>query len=190
MSDENTDKQIEINSEKLENLEIDSKEKEIQPKIVKYCDLCRFPLEYCEYTHNIFAKGINKLENKEVKSEEKKIDEKEKDNKNEKTEDEEKKEKEKKSKKEKKKVIEIKVSKRGKKKHATQVFNLEEFNLNMKDVAKLFSKKFACSSTVSKEGDKDCIVLTGEFTYEIVDFLKEKFPNIVTDESCKISESN
>ena len=53
----------------------------------------------------------------------------------------------------------------------------------------MFSKKFACSSTVSKENNKECIVLTGEFTYEIVDFLKEKFPNIITDDNCHISES-
>ena len=179
MSTENTEKEIEVNTEKLENLDIDSKEKEIiQPKIVKYCEVCRFPEEYCEYSHKVFAKGMNKLEIKETKSEEKKSEEN--------TNGEE--AKDKKPKKEKKKICEIKVTRRGKKKNVTHVFNLDEFSLNIKDVAKLFSKKFACSSTVTKEANKDCIVLTGEFTYEIVDFLKEKFPNVISDDSCKITE--
>jgi density-regulated protein DRP1 len=178
MSNDNTDKEIEVNTEKLENLDIESEDKVIKPKIVKYCEACRFPEEYCEYSHKAkdIAKGIKKLETKE--NEEKKSAEE--------TNGEE--GKEKKPKKEKKKIVEIKVTRRGKKKNVTHVFNLDEFSLNIKDVAKLFSKKFACSSTVTKEANKDCIVLTGEFTYEIVDFLREKFPTVISEDSCKITE--
>jgi len=194
--------QINIATDKLENLEIEEKKNtpEIEPIIVKYCYICRFPEEYCEYSHKIFEKGINNLnlqsksETKSTDGEVKKEGEEEKQKKEEIVENKdansgEKSKKDKKDKKSDSKKIEIKVSKRGSRKFATHVFNLELFNLNLKDVAKLFSKKFACSSTVSKENNKDCVVLTGEFTYEIVDFLKEKFPNIITDDSCHISEA-
>lgn len=197
----NNNEEINIATEKLDNLELEGKTNlpEIEPIIVKYCDICRFPEEYCEYTHKIFEKGINnmniqqsKLENNTTEGEGKKEGEEEKPKTDILPENKEPIDKAKKDKKDKKsdnKKIEIKVSKRGSRKFATHVFNLDLFNLNLKDVAKMFSKKFACSSTVSKENNKDCIVLTGEFTYEIVDFLKEKFPNIISEESCHISEA-
>jgi density-regulated protein DRP1 len=194
--------EINMPNEKLYNLEIEEKSKatEIEQIIVNYCDICRFPQEYCEYTHKIFEKGINNMNIQQTKTEtkttegkpEKQGGEEEKPKTDIITESKEATENAKKDKKDKKsdnKKIDIKVSKRGTRKFATHVFNLELFNLNLKDVAKMFSKKFACSSTVSKENNKDCIVLTGEFTYEIVDFLKEKFPNIITDENCHISEA-
>ncbi len=200
MSNKNND-EINIASEKLDELEIEEKNNipEIEPIIVKYCDICRFPEEYCEYTHKIFEKGINNMNVNQAKTEPKSTTEAEpkKEGEEEKpktdapaesTEVTDKAKKEKKDKKDSKK-IEIKVSKRGSRKFATHVFNLDLFNLNLKDVAKLFSKKFACSSTVSKENNKDCVVLTGEFTYEIVDFLKEKFPNLITEDSCHVSEA-
>lgn len=189
--------ELQINTEKLNDLDIEDKHNvpEIQPINVKYCEICRFPEEFCEYTHSIFAKGINNLAiqnlNEKKENEPKKENEenkpKEGDDKDKET--AEKAKKEKKDKKADTKKVEIKVSKRGSKKYATHVFNLELFNLNLKDVAKLFSKKFACSSTVSKENNKDCIVLTGEFTYEIVDFLKEKFPGIISEDNCHVSEA-
>ena len=206
MSSKNNPDEIISTSEKLENLEIEKSEEvpEIAQIIVKYCDICRFPEEYCEYTHTIFAKGINNL-NLQTSANPPKKDE----NESKKDTDENKQKevtvgsdvtkdatvKDDKNKKEKKlpekkaenNKIQIKVSKRGSKKFATHVYGLELFNLSLKDVAKLFSKKFACSSTVSKENGKDCICLTGEFTYEIVDFLKEKFP-IITEDNCHISE--
>ena len=69
------------------------------------------------------------------------------------------------------------------------VSNLEKYGLVLKDVAKLFSKKFACSSTVTKEDNgTECITLTGEFGYDIVDFLVEKFPALIKPEMCKVME--
>lgn len=198
MSNKNNE-EINIASEKLDELEIEEKSNapEIEPIIVKYCDVCRFPEEYCEYTHKIFEKGINNMNLHQTKTEPKpKIEtelktegEGEKPKNDAPAESKEATDKVKKDKKSDSKKIEIKVSKRGSRKFATHVFNLDLFNLNLKDVAKLFSKKFACSSTVSKENNKDCVVLTGEFTYEIVDFLKEKFPNLITEDSCHVSEA-
>ena len=156
----------------------------IEAVVVKYCDSCKFPEEYCEYSHPIlFKKGTPIQQTPQPSEEQSKPEEK-------KSEEEEAKQPEtKKSKKEKNdNFILIELAKRSKKKHTTQVFNLEKFGLNMKDVAKLFSKKFACSSTVTKEDNgKEGITLTGEFGYEIVDFLTEKFPNI-KPEMCQVKE--
>jgi density-regulated protein DRP1 len=175
---------IEDTQKQIENVTID----EIQPLIVQYCDVCRFPLEYCEISHDvIFKKELrreeriqkedaveNKPEGQAGKIEEKKEE-------TEKT--------EKKDKKKKETLIMIEQSKRGKSKFTTHVSNLEKYGLVLKDIAKLFSKKFACSSTVTKEDNgTECITLTGEFGYEIVEFLVEKFPAIVKPELCKIVE--
>jgi density-regulated protein DRP1 len=182
--------QIEIDEtqKQMENTGID----EVQPVIVQYCEICRFPVEYCEISHTvIFKKEIRREERLEkeatvevkegeaVKPEEKKEDEK--------TEKQEKTEKKDKKKKESQIVIE--QCKRGKSKCTTHVSNLEKYGLVLKDVAKIFSKKFACSSTVTKEENgTECITLTGEFGYEIVDFLVEKFPTIVKPDMFKIVE--
>ena len=41
------------------------------------------------------------------------------------------------------------------------------------------SKKFACSCTVTKEDSgKEIITLTGEFMYEVEEFLTEKFKEL------------
>jgi density-regulated protein DRP1 len=166
----------------------------IQPVIVTYCDTCRFPVEYCEYSHPVLYK-------KEIKAEERKEQEVKNTDETKKTggdsqvttETTTAKPEEKKPEKEKKKkeaFIEIEVSKRGGKKHCTYVSNLEKHGLNMKDIAKLFSKKFACSSSVGKEDNgEEFVQLTGEFGYEIVDFLVEKFPGVVKPELCKIKEA-
>lgn len=85
-----------------------------------------------------------------------------------------------------KKVI-IEQSKRKGKKFNTFISYLDLFNLNMKDVAKLLSKKFACSANVTKEDDNtECITMTGEFKFECKDFLLEKFPDILKPEDIQI----
>ena len=45
----------------------------IKPKIVEYCKLCHFPLEYCKYTHQQLLKKIEEGE-EEKKEEDKKED--------------------------------------------------------------------------------------------------------------------
>ena len=163
---------IDITKEGVENLKLED------VVVVKYCDACKFPEEYCEYSHPILFKKVQQQVQEPPKNEEKKTEEAVKPP----TET-------KKSKKEKNdSFIQIELARRSKNKHTTHVFNLEKFGLNLKDVAKLFSKKFACSSTVTKEDNgKEGITLTGEFGYEIVDFLTEKFPNI-KPEMCQVKE--
>ena len=75
--------------------------------------------------------------------------------------------------------IHISNLKRGKKKFLTVIKNVEIFGLDMKEVSKLLSKKFACSSSVSKDDSNvDCIMMTGEFEDDLKDFLLEKFKNL------------
>ncbi len=148
-----------------------------QPILVKYCETCHFPEEYCDYSHAIlFKKAPVQTETLPEKKEGEKPEEPKVEPKPDK------------KKPAKENFILIELSKRGKRKHVTYVFNLEKFGLNLKDVAKIFSKKFACSSTVTKEDNgQEGITLTGEFGYEIVDFLVEKFPTI-KPEMCKVKE--
>ncbi len=42
----------------------------------------------------------------------------------------------------------------------------------------MFSKKFACSSPVTKENNAEFITLTGDFSDDIIDFLLEKFSQL------------
>lgn len=170
------------------------------------CQYCFFPKEYCEYSHNMLIKkkiaAKDKLEEKqeeerkEEEQKENKIKE-EKENKEENKENTEKTEKEDDNKEEKKdkkkKNSEIKVlieeSKRGKRKHTTYISNLEKFNINLKDISKVLSKKFACSANVSKEDNgQEIITLTGEFAYEIKEFLEEKYN--IKEKDIKVSISN
>lgn len=88
-----------------------------------------------------------------------------------------------KRKKEKTNKIVIEEIKRGKHKHVTYVNNLEKFGINLKDTAKLLSKKFACSATVTKEENgQEGITLTGEFLYELQDYLMEKHDNLKVED--------
>ena len=144
----------------------------INPKVVEYCKLCHFPIEYCKYTHKMLLK---KIEEGDGEKEEKKDEEKKEGEQGEKEDD---KKKDKKKKKNENKVI-IEQAKRGKKKHITYIMGLDKFGLVLKDVAKQLSKKMACSCTVTKEDNgEDSITLTGEFADDVKDFILENFKNI------------
>ena len=146
-----TTKQVYSESSKTEKKDIPT------AKIVKYCAVCTYPEEYCEYSHELIKKiareekknGETKKEEEETskddKPDEEKTDKTEKvDNKEDKGEEgeDEKKLKKKKEKKDKdsQSVILVTNHKRSKKKVTTTVSNVEKFGLNMKDVSKLFSK--------------------------------------------------
>ncbi|EKD20963.1 hypothetical protein LZ554_002965 [Drepanopeziza brunnea f. sp. 'monogermtubi'] len=79
------------------------------------------------------------------------------------------------------KVI-IKRVERNKRKFVTAVTGLEAFNLDNKKVAKDFGKKFACGSSVAKipSGGEE-IVVQGDVSEEIEEFLLEKYPVIPED---------
>jgi density-regulated protein DRP1 len=155
----------------------------IPPIVVTYCETCRFPLEYCEYSHAILFK-------KELKAEEKKDHEAASSVPATENVDTTVKQEEKKPEKKKKELfIEIEISRTKGNKHATYVSNLEKFGLNLKDTAKIFSKRFACSSSVAKEDNgQEYIQLTGEFNYELIDFLVEKFSGVIKADMCKVKE--
>ncbi|CZT45790.1 related to density-regulated protein, translation initiation factor [Rhynchosporium secalis] len=79
------------------------------------------------------------------------------------------------------KVI-IKRVERNKRKFVTTVTGLEAFDLDNKKVAKEFGKKFATGSSVTKlaSGGEE-IVVQGDVSDEIEEFLMEKYPVIPED---------
>lgn len=161
------------------------------------CNFCFFPKEYCEFSHSMLIK--KKVANKDTigeskqleESKEKEIeapkDEEKKDMKNSESKQEVGTEKKKKNKETTKIVIE--ESKRGKRKHITYITHLEKFGINLKDISKVFSKKFACSANVTKdETEQESITLTGEFAIEIKEFLVEKYN--IKEKDIKVNISN
>ena len=167
-----------------ENLKIDENKSTNPPfKVVKYCSICTFPEEYCEYSHDLLKKRKEfpllietnpQVTPSQTAGETLKVEE-EKKNDPQKIEEPKKEIKEKKHKRINDK-IHIKNTKRSKRKAVTVIRNVEHFGLDLKEVSKLLSKKFACSSSVSKdEENRDSIVMTGEFEDDLKDFLMEKF---------------
>ncbi|KAI5789699.1 translation initiation factor SUI1 [Peziza echinospora] len=79
------------------------------------------------------------------------------------------------------KVI-LKRVERNKRKYVIVVSGLEAFNLDLKKVAKEFGKKFACGSSVTKAaaGGEE-IVVQGDLSDEIEEFLLEKYKDIPED---------
>ncbi|KAL2756167.1 hypothetical protein ACRALDRAFT_2091621, partial [Sodiomyces alcalophilus JCM 7366] len=76
----------------------------------------------------------------------------------------------------------IKRIERNKKKFVTAVFGLEAFGLDLKKVAKDLGKKFATGSSVTKTpSGGDEIVVQGDVSDEIHDFLLEKYKEIPED---------
>ncbi|CAG8959975.1 hypothetical protein HYFRA_00012692 [Hymenoscyphus fraxineus] len=78
--------------------------------------------------------------------------------------------------------VTIKRIERNKRKYVTAVSGLEAFGLENKKVAKEFGKKFATGSSVSKvpSGGEE-IVVQGDVSEEIEEFLLEKYPLIPED---------
>lgn len=177
------------------------------------CEVCYFPKEYCNISHEVLLKkkilqlkaGIKNISKEKIEDNNNTSIVKE-DVKNNKTElpnnsnnddvknaedtnenSEKTKKKDQKFKKESKVVLE--ESKRGKRKHTTYIYHLENYGFILKDISKLLSKKFACSATVSKENGKDCITLTGEFANEVLSFICEKFPDKISSDKFRISKS-
>lgn len=79
-------------------------------------------------------------------------------------------------------VVTIKRIERNKRKYVTAVSGLEAFDLDLKKVAKEFGKKFATGSSVTKtpSGGEE-IVVQGDVSDEIEDFLNEKYKQIPED---------
>ncbi|KAF8476158.1 translation initiation factor SUI1, partial [Kalaharituber pfeilii] len=79
------------------------------------------------------------------------------------------------------KVI-LKRVERTKRKHVIVITGLEAFSLDLKKVAKELGKKFACGSSVTKSpGGGEEIVVQGDLSDEIEEFLLEKYKVIPED---------
>eukprot|EP00055_Hartaetosiga_balthica_P016030 m.98897 g.98897 ORF g.98897 m.98897 type:complete len:207 (-) comp9024_c1_seq2:1812-2432(-) len=75
--------------------------------------------------------------------------------------------------------ITVTRTKRGKKKFSTIVAGIKSFDLDLKKTSKAISSKFAASSSIVGE---DEVQVTGDITYDIVDFLTSKFKEITEDD--------
>lgn len=122
---------------------------------VKYCDNCTLPTEYCEYTD--CAKGDDSEHKRQTRGGKAQGP---------------------KAKKQPERKLEVFRSNRGKKKFITMVVGMGTFGVNLKEASKLFSKKFACSSSVT---GTDEIVVQGDVKDELIDYIAEKFPEIDPD---------
>ncbi|WAO83540.1 Translation machinery-associated protein 22 [Fusarium falciforme] len=81
-----------------------------------------------------------------------------------------------------KSVVTIKRIERNKKKFVTAVIGLEAFGLELKKVAKDLGKKFATGSSVTKlPGGGEEIVVQGDVSMELEEFLIEKYKEIPED---------
>lgn len=121
---------------------------------VQYCDNCTLPTEYCEFTDCAKSDAEHKRQTRGGKAQGSK------------------------SKKQVEKKLEVFRSNRGKKKFITMVVGMGTFGVNLKEASKLFSKKFACSSSVT---GTDEIVVQGDIKEELIEYIAEKFPEIDPD---------
>ena len=165
-------KEEEIEIPKVDDIEAEIAEVKIagpEAKIVEYCESCTFPVEYCDYSHKMLKKRVldemklaeeaklKALEApKEVEApkegEALKEGEKPKEGELPKEGEVPKEGEAPKKKKKKEDTTKILVTnhKRSKKQVTTTVHNVEMFKLDKKEISKLFSKKFACSSSKTK----------------------------------------
>lgn len=127
---------------------------------VQYCDQCTLPTEYCEFTDcakraaSSNADSEHKRQTRGGKAQGPK------------------------AKKQAEKKLEVFRSNRGKKKFVTVIVGMATFGVDLKEASKLFSKKFACSSSVT---GPDEIVVQGDVKDELIDMIPEKFPEIDAD---------
>lgn len=132
---------------------------------VEYCPDCSLPPEYCEFTdcsrkpvEGTDSGNPNDPDHKRQTRGGKALGPK--------------------AKKQAEKKMQVFRSNRGKKKFVTVIVGMGTFEVDLKEASKLFSKKFACSSSVT---GPDEIVVQGDVKYEIIELIPEKFPQIDAD---------
>ena len=76
----------------------------------------------------------------------------------------------------------VTMKRRNKRKFTVNIYGLDKFGVKLKDAAKKFSKKFACSSTVTKNdmGEKE-ISMQGDFSQDLGNIIVTMFPAITID---------
>ncbi|KAK7423328.1 Translation machinery-associated protein 22 [Neonectria punicea] len=171
-------------------------EGELQGRNVVYCGVCTLPPEYCEYGgtvrrcqewlqknepvmyDRIWSPEALEAATASLSVEAQKRAAKDAQKKTAKAEAAEAKQVEKLA----KSMITIKRIERNKKKYVTAVIGLEAFGLELKKVAKDLGKKFATGSSVTKlpSGGEE-IVVQGDVSEEIEEFLVEKYKDIPED---------
>lgn len=125
---------------------------------VQYCEHCTLPTEYCEFTECARRlEGDDEQHKRQTRGG---------------------KAQGLKAKKQAEKRLEVFRSNRGKKKFVTVIVGMATFGVDLKDASKLFSKKFACSSSVT---GPDEIVVQGDVKDDIIEFIPEKFAEIDPD---------
>ena len=151
----------------------------LEPVEVEYCPLCSCPPEYCDYAGCKAAKveqamakvsvegegGADATEGGAGKGAAAAGGEGEGEKKGGKS-----------SKKKKEKMVTITRSTRNKKKTITTVSGLDNFEVKLAEASKLFGKKFACGSSVTKAATgKEEIDVQGDFSEEISKLIADKF---------------
>ncbi|EDQ88213.1 uncharacterized protein MONBRDRAFT_32876 [Monosiga brevicollis MX1] len=148
------------------------------PIQVDYCNICTMPYEYCEFSAtkkkclsalteknmNLFIKLYGDLNVEEMAEDKKKGAGPAADGKKGKGADV-------------KKII-VTRSTRNKKKFVTSITGLKAYGLNLKQVSKAMSGRFAASSSVMGE---DEVLVQGDLTDDIEDFIADKWPEIDED---------
>jgi len=76
----------------------------------------------------------------------------------------------------------VNMKRRNKRKFTVNIYGLDKFGVKLKEAAKKFSKKFACSSTVTKNdmGEKE-ISMQGDFSQDLGNIIVTMFPAITID---------
>ena len=76
----------------------------------------------------------------------------------------------------------VTMKRRNKRKFTVNISGLDKFGVKLKEAAKKFSKKFACSSTVTKNdmGGKE-VVMQGDFSQDLGNIIVQMFPAITID---------
>jgi density-regulated protein DRP1 len=85
--------------------------------------------------------------------------------------------------------VTLKRVERTKRKHVIVVTGLEAFGLDLKKVAKDFGKKFACGSSVTKgAAGQDEIVVQGDLSDDILEYLEQQYPQVPFDNIDQVEE--
>lgn len=139
---------------------------------VQYCEDCTLPTEYCEFTDcakkAAVAEAANNADQASAASNDPEHKRQTRGGKAQGP----------KAKKQAEKKLEVFRSNRGKKKFVTVIVGMGTFGVDLKEASKLFSKKFACSGSVT---GPDEIVVQGDVKDELIELIPEKFPEIDAD---------
>ncbi|KAJ8042964.1 Density-regulated protein [Holothuria leucospilota] len=171
-----------VDEDEVVNKDVKTEKKQIQcPVEVVYCGECSLPVEYCEYHPNYekckawLEKNFPDLFEKLTLADEKGDDQKDEKNKRQKRGG---KGVVKTKKKTEPQTVTVARVTRNKKKFVTVIRGLATHDIELKKASKQFANHFSCGSAVTAE---DEIVIQGDVTDEVIEFILKKFPQIDED---------